>query len=262
MPPTIVLIRHAQALHNVEHKFSSSIKFQTYSDSSNTPSQNYDLHDPPLTDLGVNQCSHLRKNLIATFSDSVTNPDDVAIVVSPMRRTLQTAMLSLDWLVERGVKIEGNADWQENSDKPCDTGSAISSVAPDFPKVNLSTVDALWPDKTSPAAQRYAHTKRDILARGQRALKDLRSRPEKLMFVVSHSGFLRLGVTGYWFFNSDYRMFDFEAERGAEDDGVQVKQRETTTSGGLGLSWTDPVALGLDLPDEGPEVPEVDGEAK
>lgn len=29
-----------------------------------------------------------------------------------MRRTLQTAMLSMDWLVERGVKIEGNADWQ------------------------------------------------------------------------------------------------------------------------------------------------------
>ncbi|KAF5008009.1 hypothetical protein FDECE_5693 [Fusarium decemcellulare] len=234
----------------------------TYSGSSDIPSQNYDLHDPPLTDLGVNQCSHLRKNLIATFSDSVINTDDVAIVVSPMRRTLQTAMLSLDWLVERGVKIEGDADWQENSDKPCDTGSAISSVAPDFPKVNLSTVDALWPDKTPPAAQRYAHTKRDILARGRRALKGLRSRPEKLIFVVSHSGFLRLGVTGYWFFNSDYRMFDFEAERGAEDDGVQVKQRETTTSGGLGLSWKDPVALGLDLPDEGPEVPEVDGEAK
>jgi hypothetical protein len=42
----------------------------------------------------------------------VDNPDDIAIVVSPMRRTLQTAMLSMDWLVERGVKIEGNADWQ------------------------------------------------------------------------------------------------------------------------------------------------------
>lgn len=29
-----------------------------------------------------------------------------------MRRTLQTAMLSLDWLVDRGVKVEGDADWQ------------------------------------------------------------------------------------------------------------------------------------------------------
>lgn len=32
-----------------------------------------------------------------------------------MRRTLQTAMLSLDWLVDRGVKIEGSADWQGES---------------------------------------------------------------------------------------------------------------------------------------------------
>lgn len=74
--------------------------------------QDYSLHDPPLTDLGVEQCSTLRKNLISTFSDSTANPQDVAIIVSPMRRTLQTAMLSLDWLVDRGVKIEGNADWQ------------------------------------------------------------------------------------------------------------------------------------------------------
>ncbi|RTE75741.1 hypothetical protein BHE90_009791 [Fusarium euwallaceae] len=231
MPPTIVLIRHAQALHNLHNN----------------------LHDPPLTDLGIEQCSALRKNLISTFTESTANPEDVAIVVSPMRRTLQTAMLSLDWLVDRGVKIEGSADWQENSDKPCDTGSPISSVSPNFARVNFSTVDALWPDKTSPTAQRYAHTKRDILARGRRALEGLYSRPEKIIFVVSHSGFLRVGVVGFWFFNSDYRVFDFEAERG-EDGRLKVKQSEATLSGGLGLSWTDPVLLGDGLPDEDVEI--------
>ncbi|KAF4954099.1 hypothetical protein FSARC_12224 [Fusarium sarcochroum] len=218
-----------------------------------TISQDYTLADPPLTEKGEGQCSVLRENLISTFSDAVTNTDDIAIIVSPMRRTLQTAMLSLDWLVERGVKIEGSADWQENSAKPCDTGSPISSVAPDFPKVNLSNVDALWPDKTSPSAQRYAYSKQSILARGRRALEDLQKRPEKLIFVVSHSGFLRLGVVGYWFFNSDYRVFDFEAERGAEGE-LRVRQQEKTLSGGLGLSFTEPVALGLDLPEEDPEV--------
>ncbi|KAF4450658.1 hypothetical protein F53441_6319 [Fusarium austroafricanum] len=154
-------------------------------------------------------------------------------------------MLSLDWAVERGVKIEGNADWQENSDKPCDTGSIISSVAPDFPKVDLSTVDAIWPDKTSPAAEHYFHTKKSVLARGRRVLEHLHKRPEKLIFVVSHSGFLRLGVTGYWFFNSDYRLFDFE-----DGEEVKIKQQERTLAGGLGLSFTEPVALGLDLPEE------------
>ncbi|KAM0201951.1 hypothetical protein ACHAQI_011084 [Fusarium lateritium] len=231
MPPTIVLIRHAQAFHNVAHN----------------------LPDPPLTEKGEGQCSLLRENLLETFSNAVDNPDDVAIIVSPMRRTLQTAMLSLDWLVERGVKIEGNADWQENSAKPCDTGSPISSVSPDFPKVDMSNVDALWPDKTSQAAERYAYSKKSILARGRRALEDLYKRPEKLIFVASHSGFLRLGVVGYWFFNSDYRVFDFEAERGDAGE-VRVKQQEKTLSGGLGLSLTDPVALGLDLPEEDPDV--------
>ncbi|KAM0232677.1 hypothetical protein ACHAP5_010653 [Fusarium lateritium] len=211
------------------------------------------LPDPPLTEKGEGQCSLLRENLLETFSNAVDNPDDVAIIVSPMRRTLQTAMLSLDWLVERGVKIEGNADWQENSAKPCDTGSPISSVSPDFPKVDMSNVDALWPDKTSQAAERYAYSKKSILARGLRALEDLHKRPEKLIFVVSHSGFLRLGVVGYWFFNSDYRVFDFEAERGDTGE-LRVKQQEKTLSGGLGLSLTDPVALGLDLPEEDPDV--------
>ncbi|KAM5353666.1 hypothetical protein ACJ41O_000316 [Fusarium nematophilum] len=230
MPPTIVLIRHAQALHNVDNN----------------------LHDPPLSDLGVEQCSALRQNLISTFSDSTSNPSDVAIVVSPMRRTIQTAMLSLDWLVDRGVKIQGSADWQENSDKPCDTGSPISAVSPDFPRVDLSTVDPLWPDKTSPAAQRWAHTRRSILARGSRALEDLHSRPEKIIFVVSHSGFLRVGVVGFWFFNSDYRVFDFED--GREDDGrLEVRQRESTLGGGLGLSWTGAVPLGEGVPED--EVP-------
>lgn len=60
----------------------------------------------------VEQCSALRAKLLSTFSDSITNVDDAAIIVSPMRRTLQTAMLSLDQLVGSDVKVEANADWQ------------------------------------------------------------------------------------------------------------------------------------------------------
>ncbi|QPC77151.1 hypothetical protein HYE68_007903 [Fusarium pseudograminearum] len=217
-----------------------------------SPTIDYTLPDPPLTKEGEAQCAKLRENLIKTFTKDVENPGDIAIIVSPMRRTLQTAMLSMDWLVERGVKIEGNADWQENSDKPCDTGSQIPSVSKDFTKVNFSTVDAIWPDKKSSAGRRYAYTKQSILARGKRALEDLHKRPEKLIFVVSHSGFLRLGVVGYWFFNSDYRVFNFETERNA-DGGLRVVQQERTLDGGLGLSWKDPVALGGDLPEEDPE---------
>ena len=34
------------------------------------------------------------------------------IVTSPMVRTVQTALGSLDWLIEKGVKIEADAGWQ------------------------------------------------------------------------------------------------------------------------------------------------------
>ena len=29
-----------------------------------------------------------------------------------MRRTIQTALGCLDWLIDKGVKIEADADWQ------------------------------------------------------------------------------------------------------------------------------------------------------
>ena len=34
------------------------------------------------------------------------------ILVSPMKRTLQTAVLSLDWLLEKGVPAQAHAGWQ------------------------------------------------------------------------------------------------------------------------------------------------------
>ncbi|CAM1501139.1 Fc.00g103010.m01.CDS01 [Cosmosporella sp. VM-42] len=222
MPPTIVLIRHAQALHN--------------------------LHDPPLSDLGLEQCAALKEKLFSEYFN--VDPQDVAIIASPMVRTLQTTLLGLGWLAEKGVKIEANADWQENSSKPCDTGSPIATVSPSFPQVDFTTVDPVFPDKTSPAGAPYACTRSAILARGKRCLETLHKRPEKLIFVVSHSGFLRLGVVGWWFFNSDYRVFDFE-----EGNEVRVQQRESTLEGGMGLSWAERVELGSKLPDEPEEDP-------
>lgn len=73
-------------------------------------SRDYSIHDPPLSDLGVEQCAPLRQSLLDNFSQVPAS--DVAIVVSPMRRTLQTALLAADWLLDRGAKMQANADWQ------------------------------------------------------------------------------------------------------------------------------------------------------
>ncbi|KAH7324430.1 histidine phosphatase superfamily [Stachybotrys elegans] len=219
MAPQIVLIRHAQALHNVSNK------------------------SPSLSEEGLEQCVTLRQNLLDRFS-SVKN---AAIVVSPMRRTLQTACLSLDWLIERGAKIEANADWQETSAKPCDTGSPAEAMAKEFPQVDFSSLDKVWPDKTSPQGQRYAYTKQAILGRGRLGISDLVNRSEDVIFVVSHSGFMRVGVVGWWFFNSDYRIFTFA--EGTDEPLKRLHQSDETIKGGLGLSWDEEVELGTGLPD-------------
>ncbi|KAI1814414.1 histidine phosphatase superfamily [Poronia punctata] len=227
MPPTLILIRHAQADHNL--------------------TKDYSIHDPSLTELGREQCVDLRKHLIR--EEPLARQAEL-IITSPMRRTIQTALSTVDWLVEKGVRIEADADWQENSDKPCDTGSEISKVAAEFPDIDYSTVDPVWPDKTSPAGHRYRYTKTAILARAQRALDKLHARPEKVVVVVSHSGFLRAGVTGSWFFNADYRVFDFDSAV-----PYRLVQRASTEEkgGGLGRSLTVKVPLGDGLPDEVPE---------
>lgn len=82
MPPTLLLIRHAQALHNVASDWS--------------------IHDAPLSDLGKQQCVELQESL----KHSEIGNEVELIVVSAMRRTLQTATIGLDWLIKKGVKGE------------------------------------------------------------------------------------------------------------------------------------------------------------
>lgn len=124
----------------------------------------------------------------------------------------------------------------------------MAALEKEFPVVDYSTLDPVYPDKTSPAGAKYAYNRQAILNRGQSCLDSLRQRPEKFIFVVSHSGFLRLGLTGYWFFNADYRVFDLES------DG-SLKQWESTASGGLNKSLTEPVELGSELPEEDIKMP-------
>lgn len=91
MPPTVLLIRHGQARHNC--------------------TEEYDIPDPELTELGQQQCraleQHLRQHL--PLADKVE-----CIITSPMRRTLETTTLGLDWLIKRGVPVEADALWQGN----------------------------------------------------------------------------------------------------------------------------------------------------
>lgn len=54
------------------------------------------------------QCVDLK----ASLQKKLDGETDIAIMVSPMRRTIQTALVSLDWLIQNGVPITAHASWQ------------------------------------------------------------------------------------------------------------------------------------------------------
>jgi broad specificity phosphatase PhoE len=233
MPPTLVLIRHAQALHNVAGDWS--------------------FHDPKLSELGEQQSRELHESLKAS---KIGNNVEL-IVVSAMRRTLQTATIGLDWLIKKGIKVIPDANWQENADKPCDTGSPISVMEAEFPNYDFSTVDPSYPDKTTNLASNpYAFTEKAILARGQTCLKALYARPEKVIAVVTHSGFLRTAVCNRMFFNADWRVFTFDEEAMAKsaDRKFVLKESEETEKNGGGMGRSDIGVFGIVPSDFPPEV--------
>lgn len=121
----------------------------------------------------------------------------------------------------------------------------------------------MWPDKTTPRGAKYASRRSAILGRAQSELLRIRdlaptTSDQRFIVVVSHSGFLRAGVTGSWFFNADYRVFDFAHPDvpAAAPQPVRLVQWESTREGGggLGLSFKHEVEIGSGLVEEdGPE---------
>lgn len=70
--------------------------------------QDYSIPDPPLSVLGFKQCEELG----AQLQDFDLAQRIELIIVSPMRRTLQTAEASLRWLIDRGIPVQLRGEWQ------------------------------------------------------------------------------------------------------------------------------------------------------
>jgi len=134
--------------------------------------------------------------------------------------------------MERGVPVVLRAEWQENSDKPCDTGTPAAVMEKEWPQFDWSSLDPEYPTKTG----LYAFTKDGLTQRGIVARKWLRHRPEKVIAVVSHSGFLRAGVSSRKYDNADFRIFEFG--EGDDEIGGKLIEWELTEKkgGGLGKS--------------------------
>ena len=170
MPPTIHFVRHGQGVHN-------------------TGSGNYNISDPELTALGIDQCRALRT--------SFPNPDAIQLVVaSPLRRTLDTALHAFEPVVKRLNKpIIALPELQETGEIPCDTGSPVHVLVEkykDLP-VDLGLLDGEWHVKRG----KYAQTDAKISARAKVARQWLQAREESDIVVVTHGGYLH-HITEDW----------------------------------------------------------------
>ena len=176
------------------------------------------MRDPPLTQRGFAQCQELSQRLHSLpYID-----DNTRVLVSPMRRTLQTVRLGLDFLISRGVPVEVSPDWTETSTNPCDVGSTLEALEVEFPDFNFDQVYPEWPLKTG----KYAFTQSAIAARGLECRLYMKSRPEKVIIAVSHADFLHGGICSTIFRNAEYRIFDFIGDSGELKERVDAKHND------------------------------------
>ena len=105
---TIHLIRHAQGFHNLSEENEEK------------------LHDPDLTKRGKEQCERLRDNF--PYQSEID-----CIITSPIRRTIQTALIGLEPAIkENKLKLILAPRAQETSNKPSDTGSDLDKLKEEF----------------------------------------------------------------------------------------------------------------------------------
>ena len=109
----------------------------------------------------------------------------------------------------------------------------MKQIGSEFPELDFSYVDPAYPAKSSGSP--YAFTRVANVARGAACLQSLCSRPEEVIAVVSHSGFLRTGISRRRYANADYRIFTFG--RDAEGKLELLEDEETEKrKGAMGKS--------------------------
>ncbi|KAI4142245.1 MAG: hypothetical protein L6R39_005022 [Caloplaca ligustica] len=206
MAPTIHLVRHAQAVHNLT-------------------TANQHMHDPPLTSFGEQQCRELSARFPHHSSIDL-------LVSSPLRRTMQTTLIAFKPELSRGVKYIALPEVQETSDLPCDTGSKLSVLKEEFKDqpVDFSLVPKDWDSKQG----KWVANQEAIERRCCEARKWLKDRSEANIVVVTHGGLLHY-LTEDWagckelqgtrWENCEFRSYRFE-----EGDNKNASLQETEES--------------------------------
>ncbi|KAL7472923.1 hypothetical protein ACHAXS_013305 [Conticribra weissflogii] len=177
--------RHGQGYHNLIcdmwREAGKPIDFDS-SDPNLNPVVRPEFLDPPLTALGIQQCSSQRK-LCSTLSPEL-------VIVSPMLRCIQTAKLSFRDHVGRVPWISHEGCREELGLLVGNKRRSISDIWSDYPEIDFSPIehdeDVLW--------DQYGDRRETLLEKSERIYKFLseyvRGRPEKEVAIVCHSAYL------------------------------------------------------------------------
>jgi broad specificity phosphatase PhoE len=187
MAPFIHIIRHGEALHNVQ--------------------RGYPHRDPPLTKAGVYATTHL---------DLAVQPD--LILISPMTRTIQTAMNMFPFLAREGpfeIPVQAWPDLREANDAICNKGLSRVELQSKFPQFDFSECHEEWdyPEHTIETATIRAEKVR-------RRLKDL-SMTYNNIAVITHRGIKAYLVKGKRFGLAETRFYRFATEAEVATESIR-----------------------------------------
>ena len=169
---TIHFLRHAQGEHNIAGEAD--------------PIGGYfrdDLLDAVLSPFGVAQC-------LAFAESSILHKELDMVIVSPMRRTLQTAMQCFPEVVDSIPFIAVEEVREQTGLHPCDCRLSIDELRTNFPKVCFDQIENV----EDPLYHLYS-TEREpdshVHARAHKFFEWLFQRKESNVMIVTHSAFLR-----------------------------------------------------------------------
>lgn len=164
--------RHATGWHNVygEEKYEEYLR--------------EDLEDATLSDGGVSECADVPEGSASGAQ---------LLLVSPMRRTLQTATLSFPHLKHKIPWLALECLREVTGMHPCDRRLPIPVHAESHGHVDFSLIE----DVQDPMYHKYTEAKTrepddDVKLRCHEFLAFLQSRPEMEVVVCTHSAYLRV----------------------------------------------------------------------
>ncbi|BGP00586.1 Phosphoglycerate mutase family protein [Rhodotorula toruloides] len=220
MPPRVFLLRHGEAQHNVGPPF---------------PPPDHSLLDPELTSRGVTQCAAI-PTTYPTFFASL-KPENTIILVSPLRRTMQTMLLGFSSLLPSStshpVPLLILPQLQECGAYPCDIGGPLEETKARFPHEWLDWSEVEKNPEWNQNRGEFEATEAKNVARARWVRKFIRERKEENVVVVSHHGLLRRIVKAphahdrkkspiQWD-NATLREYKFADETGADEEADLVR---------------------------------------